>query len=160
MKYLSASLVIVYLFFHATLHAAEALFPWGSASEINQVYSRQKVVFDTTAATLAGLTSILDRASYMSQLNGADPFETKIVIMLHGDAIPFFTGKNFGRYKELMVRAQSLSVGDVIEFRMCRASALLQGFRPQDIHGFIKMVPMADAEIVRLQQEEGFAYMR
>ncbi len=140
--------------------AAETKLPWGSATEINQVYSKQKVVFDTTVASLAGLTSTLDRASFMSQLNGADPFETKIVIMLHGGAIPFFAGKNFDKYRELMVRAQSLSVGDVIEFRMCRASALLQGFKPGDIHGFIKMVPMADAEIVRLQQEEGFAYMR
>jgi hypothetical protein len=43
---------------------------------------------------------------------------------------------------------------------MCRAAAQLQGFKPADIHGFVRMVPMADAEIVRLQQEEDFAYMR
>ena len=124
------------------------------------MYSKQKVVFDTTTGSLAGLTSILDRASYISQLNGADPFETKIVIVLHSEAIPVFASKNFDKYKDLMVRAQSLSVGNVIEFRMCKAAARLQGFKPGDIHGFIKMVPMADAEIVRLQQEEGFAYMR
>jgi hypothetical protein len=28
------------------------------------------------------------------------------------------------------------------------------------LHGFVRVVPMADAEIVRLQQEEGYAYMR
>jgi intracellular sulfur oxidation DsrE/DsrF family protein len=59
-----------------------------------------------------------------------------------------------------MRRAQSLSVGGVIEYRMCKAAARLQGFQPADIHGFVRMVPMADAEIVRLQQEEGFAYLR
>lgn len=59
-----------------------------------------------------------------------------------------------------MVRAQSLSAGDVMEFRICKASAQLQGFKPGDIHDFIKMVSMADAEIVHLQQEAGFAYMR
>lgn len=160
MKYLSLGLVFAGLFISPLLHAAETILPWGSATEIHQVYSKQKVVFDTTSASLAGLTSILDRASFMSQLNGADPFETKIVIMLHGGAIPFFGSKNYAKYKELMVRAQSLSVGDVVEFRMCKASARLQGYKPEDIHGFIKMVPMADAEIVRLQQEEGFAYMR
>jgi len=160
MKYSSLGIVVAGLFLSPLLYAAETQLPWGSASEINQAYSKQKVVFDTTSATVAGLTSILDRASFMSRLNGADPFETKIVIMLHGGAIPFFAGKNYEKNKELMERAQSLSVGDVVEFRMCKASAKLQGFNPQDIHGFIKMVPMADAEIVRLQQEEGFAYMR
>jgi uncharacterized protein len=160
MKYLSLGLVVAGLFFSPLSHAAETLLPWGSASEVNQVYSKQKVVFDTTSATVEGLTSILDRASFMSQLNGADPFETKIVIMLHGGAIPFFASKNYAKHKELMMRARSLSVGDVVEFRMCKASAMLQGYKPNDIHGFIKMVPMADAEIVRLQQEEGFAYMR
>lgn len=160
MNYFSRSLLVVCIFVSQTLHAEEALSPWGSASEIMQAYSKQKVVFDTTYGSLEQLTSILDRASYLSQLNGADPFDTKIVIMIHGEAIPFFAGKNFAKYRDLMVRAQSLSLGNVVEFRMCKASARLQGFKPADIHGFIKMVPMADAEIVRLQQEEGFAYMR
>ena len=160
MKYFSLSLIAICLFASQVLHAEESTLPWGSASEINQLYSKQKVVFDTTYGSVDQLTSILDRASYMSQLNGADPFDTKIVIMIHGEAIPFFTSRNFARYKDLMVRAHSLSLGNVVEFRMCKASARLQGFKPKDIQGFIKMVPMADAEIVRLQQEEGFAYMR
>lgn len=134
--------------------------PWGSASVIEQVYSGQKVVFDTTSGTTAGLSSVLDRASLISVLNGADPLDNKIVVVLHGDAIPFFAIRNYGKHKDLMHRAQSLSVGEVVEYRMCRAAARLQGLEPKDIHGFIKMVPMADAEIVRLQQEEGFAYMQ
>lgn len=147
-----------------TVHAqhvdANDLAPWGSASVIQQTYSGQKVVFDTTSGSTAGLTSVLDRASLLSALNGADPLDNKIVIVLHGGAIPFFAIRNYTRNKDLMHRAQSLSVGEVVEYRMCRAAAHLQGFRPEDIHGFVKMVPMADAEIVRLQQEEGFAYMQ
>jgi len=139
---------------------ANSLAPWGSAPVIQQTYSKQKVVFDTTSGSTAGLTSVLDRASLISILNGADPLDNKIVIVLHGGAIPFFAIRNYAKNKDLMHRAQSLSVGDVVEYRMCRAAARLQGFNPEDIHGFVKMVPMADAEIVRLQQEEGFAYMR
>jgi len=160
MKYLLANLLAAVLFFSPYIHAEESTSPWGGASEINQVYSKQKVVFDTSIGSIGGLASVLDRASYMSKLNGGDSFDTKIVIMLHGDSIPFFASKNFGKYKDLMVRAQSLATGDVIEFRMCKASALLKGLTAKDIHGFIKMVPMADAEIVRLQQEEHFAYMQ
>ena len=33
-------------------------------------------------------------------------------------------------------------------------------FDPEDIHGFVRMVAMADAEIIRLQQEEGYVFMQ
>jgi intracellular sulfur oxidation DsrE/DsrF family protein len=160
MKPFSAIVIVACLIVPVGVQAAESDAPWGSASEIHQVYSKQKVVFDTTSGSLAGLASVLDRASYISQLNGPDPFDTRIVIVLHGEAIPFFAIKNFSKYRDLMIRAQSLSVGNVIEFRMCKAAARLQGLTAKDIHGFVRLVPMADAEIVRLQQEEGFAYMR
>ncbi|MEJ2441025.1 MAG: DsrE family protein [Gammaproteobacteria bacterium] len=58
-----------------------------------------------------------------------------------------------------MQRAQSLSVGGVIEFRMCRLAAKRAGLEPKDIHGFVSMVPDGDAEIIMLEQQ-GFAYMR
>jgi hypothetical protein len=29
-----------------------------------------------------------------------------------------------------------------------------------DIHGFVKVVPMADAELTKLQQQESYAQMR
>jgi intracellular sulfur oxidation DsrE/DsrF family protein len=32
-------------------------------------------------------------------------------------------------------------------------------YAPKDIHGFVSMVPMGDAEIIRLQQQ-GYGYMR
>jgi intracellular sulfur oxidation DsrE/DsrF family protein len=43
---------------------------------------------------------------------------------------------------------------------MCRVAAAGHGLEPDEIHGFVKVVPMADAEIVRLQQEEGYVYMQ
>ena len=138
---------------------ANANAPWGSAKEIEPQYAKQKVVYDTAVTTVKGLTSVLDRASFLSNLNGADPFDNKIVIVLHGDEIPFFGIKNYAKYKALMTRAQSLTVGGIIEFRMCRVAAKGRGYAPNDIHGFVTIVPMGDAEIVRLQQE-GYGYMR
>ena len=133
--------------------------PWGGANVLDIQYSKQKVVYDTAVKTVGVLTSVMDRASYLSVLNGADPFDNKIVIVLHGDEIDFFAIKNLAKYKELMTRAQSLTVGGIIEFRMCKIAAQGHGYEPKDIHGFVKMVPMGDAEIVRLQHE-GFSYMR
>ena len=51
-------------------------------------------------------------------------------------------------------------MGGTIEIRMCEIAARGHGFDPEDIHGFVQIIPMADAEIVRLQQEEGYAYMQ
>ena len=84
----------------------------------------------------------------------------RIASRTFGSEIPLFAIENYAKHKELMVRAQSLTVGGTIEFRMCRIAARGHGFDPQDIHGFVQIVPMADAEIVRLQQEEGYAYMQ
>jgi intracellular sulfur oxidation DsrE/DsrF family protein len=143
-----------------TSFAADPASPWGSAPQLTPRYHGQKVVFDVTAGTEAELGHVLDRAVYLSQMNGDDPFETRIVVVLHGAAIPFFAIRNDDRYKALMRRAHSATLGNIIEFRMCQASARLQGLEPKDIHGFVTMVPMAEAEIARLQLTEGFAYMR
>ncbi|HEX4985473.1 MAG TPA: DsrE family protein [Burkholderiales bacterium] len=133
--------------------------PWGHAKVVDKAYSKQKVVYDVAVKSVAELENVLDRASYLSALNEADPFDSQIVIVLHGDEIAFFATRNFAKYRELMTRAQSLTVGGIIDIRMCRVSAHRRGFEPQDIHGFVTMVPMADAEIIDLQKQ-GFAYMR
>ncbi|HEX7952674.1 MAG TPA: DsrE family protein [Burkholderiales bacterium] len=139
--------------------SAEAVSPWGQPRIVEKTYSKQKVVYDVAVKTVAQLENVLDRASYLSALNDADPFDSKIVIVLHGDEIAFFAVRNFEKYRQLMVRAQSLTVGGIIDIRMCRVSAHRRGFEPADIHGFVTMVPMADAEIIDLQKQ-GFAYMQ
>lgn len=141
------------------LAAAAAEAPWGRAQAVAQAYARQKVVYDVNVNSEAAVRSAISRAVLLADLNGSDPFDSKIVIMLHGNEIPFFAIKNHAKYRELMQRAQGASLTDVIEFRMCRMAAEMHGFQPEDIHGFVTLVPMADAEIVRLQQE-GYAYMR
>jgi intracellular sulfur oxidation DsrE/DsrF family protein len=134
--------------------------PWGSAKASGLHYQPQKVVYDLSSGNESALVSVLDRVSYLSTLYGNDPFDMSVVVMVHGNTIPFFASKHFEKYQKLMQRAHSLTVGTAIEFRMCQASARLQGLNPADIHGFVTMVPMADAEIIRLQREEGYAYMQ
>jgi len=155
------TLILITLIFSLPVTAAPTAptAPWGSAKELDVQYTKQKVVYDTAVTTVAALSSVLDRASYLSTLNGADPFDNKIVIVLHGAEIPFFAIKNLDKYKDLMTRAQSLTVGGIIEFRMCKVAAKSRGLDPKGIHGFVTMVPMGDAEIVRLQQD-GYGYMR
>lgn len=134
--------------------------PWGGADLTSTEYKPQKVVYDVHVKTIAKVESVLDRASYLSIITGADTFDQSIVLVLHGPELNFFAIKNYSKYKELMHRAQSLVESEALKIKMCKIAAESQGYQSKDIHGFIEMVPMGDAEIVRLQYEENHAYMQ
>jgi intracellular sulfur oxidation DsrE/DsrF family protein len=146
--------------FSMTVVVAEDGPPWGRASPQKADYQPQKVVYDVAAADVEAFSRVLDRASYLNNLYQADPFRASIVLVMHGDEIPFFAVDKYPEYRELMRRAQSLTVAGPVEFRMCQVAARGHGLEPEDIHGFVQVVPMADAEIVKLQQEESYVYMR
>lgn len=158
MKYFVMSLVMS-LMFISSVHAADTA-PWGKGNVDNIEYAPHKVVYDVAANKLSRFESVLDRVSYLNNLYNADPFNASIVIVLHGDEINFFAIENYTKYKDLMHRAQSLTVGGSVKIKMCKIAAKGHGYEPKDIHGFVELVPMADAEIVRLQAEEGYAYMQ
>lgn len=135
--------------------------PWGNAQPAaQQVYLPQKVVFDVAVDTPEAIDVLLDRMSGLSVEYGADPFDASVVAVLHGPEMHFFTRDAFAGHEDLMRRAESLAVGGIIEFRMCERAAANRGIQPEDVHGFITMVPMGDAEIVKLQHEEGYAYIK
>ncbi|MEF8792513.1 DsrE family protein [Thiohalorhabdus sp.] len=139
--------------------AAETEAPWGRAQAKEIEYQNQKVVLDVTVDNVERMNAVLDRASYINNLTGGNPLSNSIVLVLHGNEIPFFAVENYAEYEELMTRAQSLTVGGVIEFRMCRQAAKGHGYDPKDIHGFLTLVPMAEAEIIRYQKK-GYAFLQ
>ena len=133
--------------------------PWGRADRLEIEYEPQKVVYDLTSGDKAMLSGVLDRVAHLYKLYDSDTFDSSIIIVIHGDAIPVFAIQELEKNRDIMTRAQSLMVGTSIEFRMCSAAARLLNYEAKDIHGFVTMVPMADAEIIRLQHE-GYAYMQ
>jgi intracellular sulfur oxidation DsrE/DsrF family protein len=140
--------------------AADSNAPWGHASTSEINYKPHKVVYDVSTYSMAAFSNVLDRVSYLNTLYQADPFDSSIILVLHGDEIPYFAIENYNKHQELMTRAQSLENSGNIEFRMCKLAAQAHGYKPGDIHGFVEMVPMADAEIIRLQREQDHAYMQ
>lgn len=139
---------------------AKVFSPWGNAAVIDKTYKPQKVLYDVDYGSLTKLTNILDRVSLLNKLYKADPFDSSIIVVLHGGSIPFFAKDSGSTYKVFLKRAYNLTLDGIIEFRMCKAAAKAMHYEPKDIHGFITMVPMADAEIVDLQKEQGYAYLR
>jgi len=144
----------------ATIANQSPASPWGGARLTATEYKPQKVVYDVHVKTVEEVKSVLDRASHLSKITGADPFEQSTVLVLHGPELHFFAIENYAKYKDLMQRAQSLVDSDVLKIKMCKIAAQSQGYSPEQIHGFVEMVPMGDAEIIRLQYEEAHAYMQ
>ena len=160
LKQLSAVFSIIMVFSTPLSASNSDQAPWGGAQVTATEYKPQKVVYDVHVKTAEEVESVLDRASYLSTITGADPFEQSIVLVLHGKELNFFAVKNFSKFEELMRRAQSLVESEALTIKMCKIAAQSQGYAPEDIHGFIEMIPMGDAEIIRLQYEEGHAYMQ
>jgi len=131
----------------------------GAAVAGPPAYAPGKVVYDVSSPDPAEIGRILDRASLLQNLYGNDPLESAIVIVVHEGAIPLFAEGGQKGHAALRERARGLALGEVISFRLCRASARMQGFGEGDFDEFVAMVPMADAEIVRLQHA-GYAYLR
>jgi intracellular sulfur oxidation DsrE/DsrF family protein len=151
---------IIFVLLAMPVAMAEPQHPWGRGEAQEVDYPPNKVVYDVVTSNMHDFELTLDRVSHLNNIYNADVFSASIVLVLHGAEIDYFAIKNFEKHKELMQRAQSLTVGTVIKIRMCRLAAKGRGYDPKDIHGFVEIVPMADAEIVRLQHDEGYAYMR
>lgn len=128
-------------------------------SSYQSSYKPSKVVYDISDPDPKALGMMLDRANMLQNIYQNDVFESSIVFVIHEGAIPLFGGGQKNRHPDIMQRARSLAMGEIIQFRICRASAVMQGFKDGDIQDFAEMVPMADAEIIRLQKE-GYAYLR
>jgi len=152
---LSSTLISVSLISNANAGSEQ-----GGATDTETEYKPQKVVYDVIAETLEELEGVLSRASYLSTITGADPFDQSIVLVSHGPEIHYFAIKNRQKHHELMQRARSLVESKVLIIRMCKVAAQAQGYAPKDIQNFVEMIPMGDAEIIRLQNEEAHAYMQ
>ena len=132
------------------------------ADKVQESYSPSRVAYDFSSSDPVALKNILDRISMLQNVYDNNPFEASIVVVVHEGAIPLFAkNKKLGKvneYADLMQRAKSLTQAEIIEFKICEASAKMQGFGVADLPGFTRMVPMADAELVKLQQA-GYAYL-
>lgn len=122
-------------------------------------YAPSKVVYDISNASPELLGHMFDRASLLQNVYQNDVFEASIIFVIHEGAVPLFVKGLKKSGPELMARAKDLTQGEIIQFRLCKASAIMQGYKLDDIESFVTIVPMADAEIAKLQQE-GYAYLR
>lgn len=81
----------------------------------------------------------------------------KVVIVSHGPEVVLWAKKNYSKYKDIVDRAASFSQQGV-RFEVCKNDAAALGFKPEDLDGFITVIP-AGPYALTYWQNKGYAYI-
>lgn len=130
----------------AEAQSAEA--PYGTAkftsySDIDSV-KQLKAVWDFNFVDPKAVGMVFNNVNALMRATSdfgpqeVDPL--KVVIVSHGPEIVVWAKKNYAKYKDIVDRAASMSKQGV-QFEICRNAAAAQGFKPEDLHGFVSVVP-------------------
>jgi uncharacterized protein len=122
--------------------------PYGTAkfvpySDIDSI-KQLKVVWDfnfvdpKAVGVVFNYLNALLRATSEFGPHELDPI--KIVVVSHGPEVVVFDKRNYAKYKDIVDRAASFAKQGV-RFEICRNAAAMQGSAPEDLHGFVTVVP-------------------
>jgi len=157
---LASSIVVA-----GTARAQDAQQPYGSAkfesyADIETV-KQLKVVWDfnfqdpkMVNVALNNLSATLKATSDFGPKE-IDPI--KVVIVSHGPEVVVWAKKNYAKYKDIVDRAASFAKLGV-RFEICRNDAAALGFKPEDLHGFVTVIP-AGPYALTYWQNKGYAYV-
>ncbi|MBP6018194.1 MAG: DsrE family protein [Burkholderiaceae bacterium] len=127
--------------------ADEEYSPYGTAKVDMHEYPQIDTVFDVNYADPKSLNAL-----YGFVRNTKKPLKGSVVVVTHGPELRAFAKENYEKYQSEMQRMAELA-DDGVEFRMCSNALLAAGYKPEDMHGFVTVVPAGFAEIAFLQSK-------
>lgn len=87
-----------------------------------------------------------------------EPQAEPVIIVLHGpEALPFIR-RNYPANREIVDRAARLRAFERVELRMCETWMRSNGFDRDDLLPFVDTVPLAPAEVERLERDGYLPY--
>jgi hypothetical protein len=81
----------------------------------------------------------------------------KVVVVSHGPEVVIWAKQNYAKYKDIVDRAASLTQ-EGVRFEICRNDAAALGYKPEDLHGFVHVIP-AGPYAITYWQNKGYAYI-
>jgi intracellular sulfur oxidation DsrE/DsrF family protein len=112
-------------------------------------------VFSVTVTSAQELDVVLNRAEDLRSL--FDPEQhSRIAIVLHGNELQLFQQQNYSSNMSVVDRARLLDQDNIIDIKACQTMMRTLDIGQNELPSFIEQVPFAPAEIIRLQQQEGF----
>lgn len=131
---------------------SEEFAPYGSAKVDMHEYPTINAVFDVNYDDPNSLNIL-----YAFVKNTSKPLGGKMVVVTHGPELRVFAKENYEKYQSIVDKMAQLADAGV-DFRMCNNAMRAAGYKPEDIHGFITIVPAGFPEIAYLQSK-GYSYI-
>lgn len=150
MLMLAATLMVLTIAGNATANGLEA--PYGSAKADTQQRPVLNTVFDVSYDDPQKLTLLYDFI-----VNTKAVTRGKIVVVSHGPELKAFAKENYARYRSIVDKLAALT-SQGVAFHMCRNALTAAGYAPEDMHGFITVVPSGFADIAYYEYK-GFQYI-
>lgn len=131
---------------------AEAFAPYGTAKVDMHPMPKTNTVFDVNYDDPKKLNIL-----YFYVKNTKKVTRGKVVVVTHGPELRAFAKENYEKYKEIIDKMAELNE-DGVEFKMCNNAMQAAGFRAEDMHGFITVVPAGFPEVA-YWQGKGYKYI-
>jgi intracellular sulfur oxidation DsrE/DsrF family protein len=131
---------------------ADELAPYGTAKVDMHEYPTLNAVFDTNYEDPTKLNIL-----YVFVTKTSAALKGKMVVVTHGPELRVFAKENYEKYQGIVDKMASLAEKGV-EFHMCNNAMKAAGYKAEDMHGFITVVPAGFPEIAYLQSQ-GYKYI-
>ena len=131
---------------------AEEFAPYGTAKVDMHAMPATDVVFDVNYEDPQQLNIL-----YNFIRNTRAVTKGKVAVVTHGPELRAFAKENYSKYQGIVDKMAELAQ-DGVEFKMCSNAMKAAGFRAEDMHGFITVVPAGFPEIA-YYQAKGYQYI-
>jgi intracellular sulfur oxidation DsrE/DsrF family protein len=131
---------------------AEEFAPYGTAKVDMHKYPVTNAVFDVNYPDPNKLNVLnVFIAKTSEQLKG------EMIVVTHGPELRVFAKENYEKYQGI-VDKMAAHAKNGVKFHMCNNAMRAAGFKPEDMHGFITVVPAGFPEVAYLQSK-GYRYI-
>jgi len=113
----------------------------------------KRYLYDISGHSIEELKLLLQRAEEITQAETDNLEDLKIVMILHGPDISWFTLDNYDDNRELVDLAKRLDTFDIIDLKVCETTMENMEIDRKQIPAFIESVPYAPGELIRLSNE-------
>lgn len=131
---------------------AEEFAPYGTAKVDMHAMPVTDVVFDVNYEHPQQLNILYNFIRNTQKIT-----KGKVVVVTHGPELRAFAKENYSKYQGAIDKMAELAK-DGVEFKMCNNAMTAAGFRAEDMHGFITVVPAGFPELA-YYQAKGYQYM-
>lgn len=147
-RMLKSSVFVLAVILASVAQAADKDAPYGTAkfsaySDIDSI-KQLKAVWDFNFVDPKAIGMVFNNVNALikatSEFGPKEIEPLKIVIVSHGPEIVAWDKRNYAKYKDIVDRASSLA-SQGVRFEVCRNAAKALGLGPEDLHGFITVVP-------------------